>query len=236
MYQAVERQTFIGRNFVEFQLVEVAIILEARLGFTVDLKFKSFNQTIVRNGIVINSSYFDRDLDNVVYRAPYDDSQTIFYLYMNSEDLKGIDKTKDAFTAMARTKLKSPRVDGDLAIMNPKLIYEKSHLDTITQERIPLILQYQCLKNEGESTIELNIEFEYYKAITLFFKKCCHKGNHLGMSLEGRSKTSLFFIFATLLVITYLVAIAYSFYVKKENLQDSLKLKYLRSLDLKKMV
>lgn len=209
-----------------------------RKGFSIDLKFKSFNQTIVRNGIVINSSYFDKDLDNVVYRAPYDDNQTVFYLYMNEEDLKGIDKTKDAFTAMARTNLKPPRVDSDLAVMNPKLIYDSKGLGVVNQSHFPLILQYQCLKNDGEATVELNIEFDYYKSITLFFKKCCNKGHdsdHIN-SKEGKSKTSIFFTFLMFLVIAYIVALFYSFYFQKESLKDSLTLNLIVSTAVNKFV
>ena len=149
---------------------------------------------------------------------------------MNEEDLKKIDKSKDAFTAMAKTKLKFPRVDSDLAILNPKLTYDSKSFDYMTADHKPLVLEYQCLKNEGEAVVELNIEFDYYKSITLFFKKCCHSGLlHGELQNQSKGNYSIFFIFFIVFAIIYFIAITYSFYVSKEPIHDSLTLKSLRA-------
>lgn len=48
------------------------------------MTYKGYNATIVKNGLVINSSYFDQDLNNFVFTVPADVNSTRFWAYMKT--------------------------------------------------------------------------------------------------------------------------------------------------------
>jgi hypothetical protein len=41
-----------------------------REGLYIDMQFKNLNTTIVREGLIVNASYFDDDLENFVFTVP----------------------------------------------------------------------------------------------------------------------------------------------------------------------
>lgn len=55
-----------------------------RDGLSMDIQIKKFNQTIVQNGVLKNASYFDSDLDSLVFRIPAHFAYTQFFLYMDT--------------------------------------------------------------------------------------------------------------------------------------------------------
>lgn len=57
---------------------------QPRDGFTMDLEENGQNRTIVKNGMLVNSLEFDKDLDNYFYSVPRDMSKTVFYLRMEN--------------------------------------------------------------------------------------------------------------------------------------------------------
>lgn len=74
--------------------------LVAREGFSVDVEYHQYNQSIVRNGALVDASYFDKDLDNYVFQVPSGSNSTTFYLRMDLDTTKEIgddQKTKDFF-------------------------------------------------------------------------------------------------------------------------------------------
>ena len=54
----------------------------AREGLMVDMSIGGFNRTIVKNGILLNNEFWDRDLDNDVFTIPESENHTSFYFYM----------------------------------------------------------------------------------------------------------------------------------------------------------
>jgi hypothetical protein len=60
-----------------------------RSGLSMDIEFGNYNYTMVKNGLLINASYFDADLDNFVFSVPSNINYTKFYLYMDVSQFKG---------------------------------------------------------------------------------------------------------------------------------------------------
>lgn len=49
-----------------------------------DLEENGHNRTVVKNGLLVNSLEFDKDLDNYFYKVPSEVTKTVFYLHMDS--------------------------------------------------------------------------------------------------------------------------------------------------------
>lgn len=57
--------------------------LVKRQWLSMDVAYKQYNQSIVKNGELVNQSYFDRDVDNLVFTVPPNVNFSVFYLYMD---------------------------------------------------------------------------------------------------------------------------------------------------------
>jgi hypothetical protein len=68
--------------------------LMPRSGLSMDIEYGKYNHTIVRNGLLVNASYFDSDLDNLVFSVPSTINATRFYLYMEGKPIKGEEQPK----------------------------------------------------------------------------------------------------------------------------------------------
>lgn len=101
---------------------------QPRDGFTMDLEENGQNRTIVKNGMIVNSLEFDKDLDNYFYSVPRDMSKTVFYLRMEStsptEESQNdplIAILRDVVMSTPETKISAPRVDADSSVLTPSL-------------------------------------------------------------------------------------------------------------------
>lgn len=54
-----------------------------------DIEYGKYNYTMVKNGLLVNASYFDSDLDNFVFSVPSNVNTTKFYLYMEVQEDSG---------------------------------------------------------------------------------------------------------------------------------------------------
>lgn len=97
-----------------------------RDGFRIDLEIHNINQTIVRNGVLVNAEYFDKDIDNFAFRVPENLNQTKFYVSMDYKDLNNHTEAKSDAIANAinelikldpETKISKPKVDSDESIL-----------------------------------------------------------------------------------------------------------------------
>lgn len=88
------------------------------------------NRTIVRNGLLVNSLEFDRDLDNYFYNVPTSMGESVFYLKMdpsiqndsiNENDDPLIAILRDVVKSTPETKISSPRVDADSSVLIPTI-------------------------------------------------------------------------------------------------------------------
>lgn len=103
---------------------------QPRDGFIIDLEENGQNRTIVRNGLLVNSLEFDRDLDNYFYNVPASSSESVFYLKMdpsiqndniNENDDPLIAILRDVVKSTPETKISSPRVDADSSVLIPTI-------------------------------------------------------------------------------------------------------------------
>jgi len=105
---------------------------QPRDGFSIDLEENGENRTIVRNGLLVNSLEFDRDLDNYFYKVGSDSRKTVFFLKMEAgpggvenmgseQDDPLINILRDVVKGTPETKVSAPRVDADSSVLLPTL-------------------------------------------------------------------------------------------------------------------
>jgi len=54
-----------------------------RQGLVLEMELNSFKKQIIKNGLLVNPSYFDSDLDNNVTRIPHNQNSTFFHLFID---------------------------------------------------------------------------------------------------------------------------------------------------------
>lgn len=159
-----------------------------RHGLTIDLSVKKYNQTIVEDGGLLNSSYFDRDVDNLAFTVPENVNYTVFYLYMDlppgqtsdskeesKEFFQAVDEERkqqgpasDEFQVLEailkmvpEVKISQPFIDSDHTYLKPIITGDLANGGVVTDEPQTLIVEYNCLST-GETTVELNIPLDYF--------------------------------------------------------------------------
>lgn len=159
-----------------------------RHGLTIDLSVKKYNQTIVEDGGLLNSSYFDRDVDNLAFTVPENVNYTVFYLYMNlppgqtsdskeesKEFFQAVDEERkqqgpasDEFQVLEailkmvpEVKISQPFIDSDHTYLKPIINGDLANGGVVTDEPQTLIVEYNCISS-GETTVELNIPLDYF--------------------------------------------------------------------------
>ncbi|KAM3146793.1 hypothetical protein pb186bvf_000947 [Paramecium bursaria] len=195
-----------------------------RQWLSMDLAYKQYNSTIAQNGDLVNQSYFDKDLDEFVFVVPANQNYTVFYLYMDLPEGKVSDdknESKEFFQAlqddddspntnsdefqiletilkmMPEVEIRTPVVDADHTYLHPTLSGDLANGGIITDERSSLILEYNCIST-GETQIELKIPLEYFRDITLVFKKQCE------IAAQGRSTIKTLFYLCLLITMAFL--------------------------------
>ncbi|CAK68853.1 unnamed protein product (macronuclear) [Paramecium tetraurelia] len=215
-----------------------------RHGLNVDALIKSYNQTVVKDGELVNKAYWDKDFDNFVFTVPANLNYSIFYVYMNltknsdEENILNKEETKDFFKEVDQSKseaettqeefqvleailklipevhISPPYVDADHTITKPIIRGDLFKGGVVTDEPSTLIVEYNCVEN-GNTTIELNIPLQYFQDITMVFQKQC--------VVSAQSS------FSTLSFLFYLICFAvagfmlYTFEVHKMSLSDILR-------------
>lgn len=72
------------------------------------------------------------------------------------------------------TKISAPRVDADSSVLVPTLngsMVQFGGIITTTTQRMEVT--YECLDRSYDSYVEVTIPLDYFKDISLFFKKEC---------------------------------------------------------------
>lgn len=163
-----------------------------------DIEYGKYNSTIVKNGVLVDASYFDADLDNFVFQVPSNSNSTKFYLYLEKvendtdketgkKEKTESEKIEDEFQILEsilkmipEVEISTPVVDADQTILSPTVTGPLASGGMITQETQPLSIQYNC-KEKGETTIELTIPLDYFRDINLIFVKKCFMEDYTGV-------------------------------------------------------
>jgi hypothetical protein len=112
-----------------------------RYGFTMDIEYGNYNYTMVKNGLLINASYFDADLDNFVFSVPSTIKQTKFYLYIdpasnkNEPNFKDENIVQEILELAPDADMQEPKVDADQYILNPTLSGQLAKGGLISEQR-----------------------------------------------------------------------------------------------------
>ncbi len=129
----------------------------ARTGFNMDMKVAGFRQTIVKDGILLNQDFWDKDLNNDVFVVNPDDDHTHFYFYM----------TKQENAVYKDSLVDKIWVDADQEVMNPVIEGSFANAGIISLDPKEIKITYNCLERKKDLTtiVELSVEMMLYESI-----------------------------------------------------------------------
>lgn len=112
------------------------------------------------------------------------------------------------------TKISAPRVDADSSVLTPSMngtMVQFGGIINQTPQKVQV--NYECLNRDQDSYVEVTVPLDYFKDISLFFKKECKTPysyfNILGVFSANTPLNFLLRLFLGLLVLLLLLAMLF---------------------------
>jgi hypothetical protein len=192
--------------------------LEPKDGLMVEMSFANFTEIVIRDGIRVNNSFWDPEIQNFALGIPKGVNSAKFKVYMDHNESHTV-MTKQSVAAAAApnasnssiaaastdpyklypdTKISIPEVDSDGDVVTVSLKGNGTQGGNVNETHtMELEMEFSCVRG-GASTVEFILPLDYFRDIVLFFIKDCD-----GPVTESSSSWLSWLFFIGLVAIVY---------------------------------
>jgi len=195
--------------------------LNPKDGLMVEMTYPNFTEIVVRNGLKVNTTYYDLDIQAFSLFVPEFAKTASFRIFMqhddsevhpayqladaatistnsttgNTTDVVKNNTAVDIYKLFPTTRISIPEIDSDEDVVGLKMTGNGTQGGTVDNKTsLNIDVEFTC-KTTGIATVELIIPLDYFRDIVLFFMKDC--------KVEASSSFGTFFWLIMILIVVF---------------------------------